>query len=206
MQATGKDVAGVVRVAHRISAGILAAARQPGVSLVLMGWRATSKEARRATTSVLGATMDNVMRRIPVNVAVVRIWGDFEKIERILLPSAGGPNARFAAKLARDLQLVHGCEVVTMGVVKPGASDLRRGRAMGFLEVTAAEARGLECDMMLVENDDVVTAILQEATKGYDLVMMGANSDDVLKNLGFGNIPEAVAQRSPCSVMMVRRG
>ncbi len=206
MQADGKDVAGVVRVAHRISAGILAAARQPGVSLVLMGWKATPKEARRATATVLGATMDNVMRRIPVNVAVVRIWGDFTRIERILLPSAGGPHARYAAQLARDLQVAHGCEVVTLGVVKPGASDIERGRALGFLEVTAAEARGLECSTKLIEAHDVVQGILEEASDGYDLLMVGANRDEVLKNLGFGNIPEQIARRSPCSVMMVRRG
>ncbi len=206
MQQAGKDVAGVVHVAHRISAGILSAARQPGVSLVLMGWKATPKEARRATNTVLGATMDNVMRRIPVNVAVVRIQGDFTKIDRILLPSAGGPHARYAAQLARDLQQVHGCEVITLGIVRPGASDHDRGRAMGFLEVTAAEARGLECTAKLIEATDVVQGILDEAAGGYDLLMVGANRDDVLKNLGFGNIPEQIAQRSPCSVMMVRRG
>jgi amino acid transporter/nucleotide-binding universal stress UspA family protein len=206
MQAQGKDVAGVVRVAHRISAGVLAAARQPGVSLVLMGWKGMPKRTRRATTSVLGATMDNVMRRIPVSVGVVRIWGDFTKIDRILIPSAGGPHARYAARLARDLQQVHGCEVVTLGVVKPGATDLQRGRAMGFLEVTVAEARDLECTTKLIEATDVVEGILEEAADGYDLLMVGANRDEVLKNLGFGNIPEQIAQRSPCSVMMVRRG
>jgi amino acid transporter/nucleotide-binding universal stress UspA family protein len=206
MQAEGKDVAGVVRVAHRISAGILAAASHPGVSLVLMGWRGSSREARRATSSVLGATMDNVMRRIPVNVAVVRIHGDFTEIKRILLPSAGGPHARYAAKLARDLQEVHGCEVVALGVVKPEASERVKGRALGFLEVTVAEARGLECSTKLVEHNDVVKGIIEEAANGYDLVMVGANRDEVLKNLGFGNIPEQIAQRAPCSVMMVRRG
>jgi amino acid transporter/nucleotide-binding universal stress UspA family protein len=206
LQAEGKDVAGVVRVAHRLSAGILSAASQPGVSLVLMGWRGTTRETRRAAGSVLGATMDNVMRRIPVNVAVVRIWGDFSKVKRILLPSAGGPHARYAAQLARDLQQAHGCEVVALGVVKPGASEHTRGRAMGFLEVTVAEARGLECEMKLVESTGVVEGILREASEGYDLVMVGANRDEVLKNLGFGNIPEQIAQRAPCSVMMVRRG
>ncbi len=196
----GHPVAGSVRVAHRIENGILAAARQPGVALVLLGWKGRRKG------DGLGRTLDAVVERIPVSVGVVKVRSDLENIKRILLPTAGGPNARYAALLAADLQKAHGAEVVTMGVVRPGASDVDRGRALGFVEVTAAESRDLRYEAKLVEADNVVRGIVEEASKGYDLMLIGGTRESGLGKVLFGSIPEQVAANAPCSVMLVKRG
>lgn len=197
----GHPVSGQVRVAHHLSAGILAAARRPGISLVMLGWRGTSRSKKVA----LGRTLDRVVRSMPVSVAVVKPRGDLKEIKRILLPTAGGPHARYAALLARDLQEAYGAEVTTMGVVRPEATDVDRGKAMGYIEVTVAESPGLECEQKIVESSDVVEAILVEASQGYDLVMIGAAKFFDLEHFSFGNIPERIGREAPCSVMMVRR-
>lgn len=200
MRSNGQDVFGLVRVAHKISAGIIRTSRNPGVSLVFMGW------APKGHRPFIGTTVHNVIRHIGTNFALVRIRDDFTEVNRILLPSAGGPHARYAAHVARDLQKSHDCEVVVLGIVEPGASDIERGRALGYLEVTITEATGLKSETKIIEAEGIVEGILKEASEGYDLLMIGDNRGMMLQNLGFGNTPEQIANQAPCSVMMIRRG
>jgi hypothetical protein len=55
-------------------------------------------------------------------------------------------------------------------------------------------------------HEDVVEGILQEAQEGeYDLLVIGASEEWTLKNLLGGAVPDEVANRAPCSVLMVRR-
>lgn len=198
----GEPVSGRVRVAHHLSAGIIAASTEPGVSLVMLGWKGSSRAGGKVA---LGRTLDRVVRRIPVSVAVVKPRGDLKNIKNILLPTAGGPHARYAARLAADIQKASGCTVTTLGIVRPGASELDRGRVLGYLEVTGAEAPELEAEQKIIESADVADGILAEAAEGYDLLMIGAANVFDLEHFSFGNIPEVVGRQAPCSVMMVRR-
>jgi nucleotide-binding universal stress UspA family protein len=52
----------------------------------------------------------------------------------------------------------------------------------------------------------VVGGIVAEARKGdYDLVVIGASEEWFMRNWLFGSIPDVVAERAPCSVLMVRK-
>lgn len=45
--------------------------------------------------------------------------------------------------------------------------------------------------------------IALRSTRGYDLVVIGASEEWFLRNWLFGSIPDAVAERAPCSVLLV---
>jgi nucleotide-binding universal stress UspA family protein len=52
----------------------------------------------------------------------------------------------------------------------------------------------------------VVEPILEEAQAGgYDLLIIGASNEWMVKSLLVGAIPDTIADRAPCSVLMVRR-
>jgi nucleotide-binding universal stress UspA family protein len=58
----------------------------------------------------------------------------------------------------------------------------------------------------VVCHDAVVEGILAEARKGgYDLLVIGASNEWAVKSLLVGAVPDAIADRAPCSVLMVRR-
>ncbi len=44
-----------------------------------------------------------------------------------------------------------------------------------------------------------------EVREEYDLLVIGASNEWAVKSLLVGAVPDAVADRAPCSVLMVRR-
>ena len=55
-------------------------------------------------------------------------------------------------------------------------------------------------------HETILEGILQEAQDGdYDLLVIGASNEWAVKSLLVGALPDAVADRAPCSVLMVRR-
>lgn len=56
------------------------------------------------------------------------------------------------------------------------------------------------------ESEDVSTGIIHEFNDNeHDLVIIGASREWKIRNVLFGTIPDVVADRAPCSVLMVRR-
>jgi len=51
----------------------------------------------------------------------------------------------------------------------------------------------------------VVAGILDVAAQGYDLLIIGASEEWFLRNWLFGSIPDVIAERAPCSVLLVRK-
>jgi nucleotide-binding universal stress UspA family protein len=57
-----------------------------------------------------------------------------------------------------------------------------------------------------IRANSVVGRIVTEAQEGeYDLVVIGASEEWFMRNWLFGSIPDMVAERAPCSVLMVRK-
>jgi hypothetical protein len=57
---------------------------------------------------------------------------------------------------------------------------------------------------LVVEGDSVLETVLQTA-KGYDLIVIGATDEPLLKNLLLGNLPTRVAKEAEVTVVMVKR-
>ncbi len=56
------------------------------------------------------------------------------------------------------------------------------------------------------ESEDVSSGILAELeVHDHDLVIIGASHEWKIRNVLFGTIPDVIADRAPCSVLMVRR-
>ena len=57
----------------------------------------------------------------------------------------------------------------------------------------------------VVPSASVVSGILNQAGNGYDLLIIGASEEWFLRNWLFGAIPDMVAERAPCSVLLVKK-
>jgi uncharacterized hydrophobic protein (TIGR00271 family) len=184
---------------------ILAAAHDDPPDLILLGWRGERGRGRY----LLGPTLDPVVQYAPCDVAVVRADEDEldelpAQIERVLVPAAGGPNAALAIDLA--LTLSSQAQVTALNVAREVqgavALSLSRERLDEILEPWTDEPR---VHGKIVQSPSVVKGILQEAAKGYDLVMVGASHESYLDRVLFGNIPQTVAARTPVPSIIVKR-
>jgi len=202
----GVPVEVVVRAGRDPGTEILAAEREDPPDLLLLGWRGV----RGAGRYLLGRTLDPVVQLAPCDVAVIRADVDKEgqapilaKIERVLIPAAGGPNAERAIDLA--LSLAPQGEITALNVAREVqgqvALSIARERLEGILAPWADDPR---VKGKVVQSSSIVQGILGEAARDYDLVMVGASHESYLDRVLFGNIPQTVAARSPVPAIVVR--
>jgi hypothetical protein len=61
-------------------------------------------------------------------------------------------------------------------------------------------------EITIKESTDVTGGILEELEdRDDDLIIIGASHEWGIRNVLFGTIPDIIADRAPCSVLMVRR-
>jgi amino acid transporter/nucleotide-binding universal stress UspA family protein len=191
----------VLQPAYGIASGIIGVSeRRADTRLLLMGWHGPLM-LRRIRTSV----DKDVIRDAQCDVAVL-LNRHLKEIHRVLVPAGGGPHARLGVRLAHDLVDQVGGELVVLRVVPPQTEDL-------FAEQQALEAivhaelhhPMVKPTIRTVRAVSIVDGIVREASDGYDLVVIGASEEWFLRNWLVGSIPDVVAERAPCSVLMVRK-
>src|SRR5699024_8024082 len=132
-----------------------------------------------------------VVRDARCDVLVERI-GEPGDVESILVPTAGGPHAEYAAEIAGSIARANDAHVEIAYVVGSDADSDARAEAEELL-AQAAESVG-EHDSIssqLLAGDDVVEAIV-DRSGGHDLTIVGATRESLLQQLVFGAIPEEV--------------
>ena len=213
----GVPVRTLLRAARGISSGILGVAEaRGGVGLILMGWR-----GQLSTQRVAGSVVKDVVHRAKCDVAVLRDRGVGKgDIKHILVPLGGGPHARLALRLAWDIARAEEGSVMVLRIL-PQAGEVDMEVEMDVLRQLVEDVLGgipEEVSLSLKRGDSIVEGILEEtsassvepsaqvtARAGYDLIAIGASEEWFLRNLLFGSIPDLVAERAPCSVLLVRK-
>jgi len=189
----------MTRVAHNVAVGILDTAREEKVDLIMLGWRGYTRSAGAS----MGPIIDAVIRNAPCDVTIAK-GDEWRGAQKILVPTAGGPNAPIAAWLAWLLSEVYGSQVTALYVQLGRATPQRMEENRRLITKTL---EGLEFshppDHKIVVADSVVDGIVQEA-KGYDLVLLGASEEGLFDQFAFGSIPQQIAARVPRTAVMVK--
>ncbi len=163
-----------------------------------MGWRRLKRTV--SLGSSLSEVLDPVVKEVPCPVAVVKN-PTTGQIRRILVPTAGGPNADLALEMALTLARRNKAEITILYIARKGQEDIGRR----ILERTLQQVKTHQAvRTQVVVADHVVKGILKEA-KDYDAVIMGASHEGVFQQILFGVIPEQVAKRCAKTVIMVKR-
>jgi len=202
----GVPVRRLLRASRGISSGILGVVEARGtVGLILMGWR-----GQLSTGRVSGSIVKDVIHGAPCDVAVLRDQGFMEAdLDRVLLPTGGGPHACLALKLAWDIVQASG-GTLTLTRVFPEPEDVCEVELDVLRQMVEDELGHVpeEVVFRLKCRESVTEGILEEATESdeeYDLIVIGASEEWSLQDLLFGSIPDQVANNVSCSVLMVRK-
>jgi len=194
-----EDIRILVRAATRTSRAILDVAREESPDLLLLSWERASGPARYRE----GRTLDRVILNTPCDAIVVH-GRPPARIRRVLVPIAGGPNSELAVELAT--QVAPDADVTPLYVART---------SLGEPEVLVGQARLQErlqpwednphIRPKVVQAKGIVSGILNEAAKGYDLVTIGASNESSLDRFLFGNVPHSVATGFSGPTIIVRR-
>jgi len=148
-----------------------------------------------------------VVQRASCDVAVLRDRG-LGQVKRVLIPAGGGPHARLGIELAHRLVTSETGQLTVLRVLL-GKEEPDLKQQEELLHKLVEEVLG-EVDervqVKIIRANSVVGGIVTEAQEGeYDLVVIGASEEWFMRNWLFGSIPDVVAERAPCSVLMVRK-
>jgi uncharacterized hydrophobic protein (TIGR00271 family) len=190
----------ITRVAHSVAEGILDTAREEGVDMILLGWRGYTRSAGAS----MGPIIDAVIRDASCEVTVVK-GEEWRDAGRILVPTAGGPHAPIAARLAMVLSEAYESHVtaayVQLGRATPHQMEENKKRI-------ASTLNGLDYvhppEQKVIVAESVVEGIVREA-EDYDLVLLGASEAGLFDQFVFGSIPQQIAARVPKTAVIVRR-
>lgn len=187
----------MTRLSSDAGQAILDTAREESSTLIVMGWQGHMRS--RAFGPSLGQVLDPVVARAPCDVAIIKTKG-MNHPRRLMVPTAGGPNAILALDLALALSWRNKAEVHLVTVVRKGQEEEGRHRLAATLSGVKTRQRVLTD---VIVGDDPARAILKDS-RDYDLISLGATQETLFKQVIFGTVPEQVAKRCPKTVMMVK--
>ncbi|PSB17123.1 CBS domain-containing protein [Phormidesmis priestleyi ULC007] len=193
-----------VRVTHDVAHAILEAVKDRHIDLLLMGWKGSTVTPGR----VFGSVVDTIIRQASCDVVLIKNPNSapaHPKLDRWLIPTAGGPNSRKAIQLLPAFaRLTKQPEVFLCQVHQPERSrtDIEALKdAMVFL------SNRLRCPVVLrsVCANSVSEAVVDLAQKDQcDVIVLGATREGLLQQVIKGNIPEEIARQCDCTVILVR--
>lgn len=193
----------LTRIGHSVSQTIIDTARDEDATMILTCWAQRRETDIGKSNGVVG----ELVRGAPCIVAAINaeIKGE---VRRILVPTAGGPNAPVAAQLALCIARTNGARVVGFNIVRDEDDAEALAAAEGIVRATFAGLESADSvDVRVVHNrKPIATILVDEASQGYDLVLVGASNEGMLDNILFGNVPERVAAEAPIPTIMVRAG
>ncbi len=223
----GTRIEPIVRIGRHAADGILEVAAEETPDLIVFGWAGTGghgvprpplppaagggatagrrsrrKAPAKAAEPVYSPTIDAVLRDAPCAIAVVKQRGSGPR-RRVLVPVRGGPHAELAVRYAAAVADRDGATLTVMHLLPSGSSSAVKAQAekalTSFIRRLAPGAEPL-----VRETSNIRAAIVREAA-GADLLVLGASAVDAGNELSLvGSLPEEIAERAPCSVIVVR--
>lgn len=199
----GVPVRPLHRAAHAVASAVLAIAEtRPTIGLILLSWRGPLSAGR-----IYGSPSKTILQEARCDIAVLR-ERHLNKVHRILVPAGGGPHARLGLRLATEIARSDEAELTLLRVARPSENlDVEAEvRGLNHLAEEVLGSPDPRVQARIVIREDILDGILEEAQQGeYDLLVIGASEEWTIKSLLVGALPDTVADRAPCSVLMVRR-
>ena len=201
--ALGVPVRPLRRAAHAVASAVLAVTEaRPGVGLILLSWRGPLSAGR-----IYGSPSKTILQEAHCSVAVLR-ERHLTEVHRVLVPAGGGPHARLGLRLAVQIARSDEAELTLLRIVQPSENLDVEAEIRGLNHLAREVLGGIDprVKTRILVREAVLEGILEEARQGaYDLLVIGASEEWRIKSLLVGALPDTVADRAPCSVLMVRR-
>jgi chloride channel protein, CIC family len=196
-----------IRVAHSVADTVLEIIQERHIDLLLMGWSGVNSPG-----FVFGSVVDTLVQRVNCRMMLVKLAAGDRAFERWLVPTAGGPNSRQALRLLPALLgLGVSPEIYLCHVARCSSSDRRSSDAddpAAALNPAIAMLQkrvDVPIEMITVQRSAVAAAIVDLAGQyDCDVIVVGATRSGMLQQVIQGNIPEEIARRCDCTVILVR--
>ncbi|MGB3714848.1 MAG: amino acid permease [Candidatus Promineifilaceae bacterium] len=191
----------MIRLGRSIPEAILKTTAENSSDLLLFGWPGSSG----ANEQLFGSVIDRIVANPPADIAIVR-YRPYNKLERILVPIAGGRNSRLAATTAVAIarNTSEDTTVVLIYIAVPGIRPVQaQARAQSAFR-RALQGVDFDFAQQVIHAENPYEGII-EASKTADMIVIGATKEPRFRNLLMGNVAQRVAEGANCPVIIVKR-
>jgi len=186
----------LVRVAHRLSEGIVESAAAESADLLILPWKGSAS----AESLLFGRTIDRLVEAPPCNLMVARI-SNLASWKRILLPVRGGPYAEFALQIADRIASSLGAAITVLHCERRFTSPQFNE---DLYETFVRRLRFLpRVTQILTLQGDPQKVILEQAAS-HDVVIVGAAAITEPQSFFLGPVIEQIAQSTDKSLLVVK--
>jgi chloride channel protein, CIC family len=201
-QVYGISVHTQIRVAHSIADSILEIIQERHIDLLLMGWSGGTS----APEFVFGSVVDTLVQQANCRMLLVKLAPTAVRFERWLVPTAGGPNSRQALRLLPALlglsvsPEIYLCHVARSAEAAPDGDAALKPAIVQLKKRVDAPIKAIA-----IRSPTIAAAIVDLAAQhDCDVIVVGATRSGMLQQVMQGNIPEEIARRCDCTVILVR--
>jgi nucleotide-binding universal stress UspA family protein len=194
----GVAVRSEIKIARRVSRGIVETAREEGCNFLVIGQPTWGSALER----ILASIVERVLQDAPCHVGIVYGHLDPGSVKGILVPVTGRANPRLAAELVPAFVERFGAPARAVTVVQPDAKPEDAARHEAEARATL-ESAGFKSPLQVLRRRDVARGLLSTIRRG-DLVLMGAPSDGPVASIVGETVPGAIANSARNAVIVVR--
>ncbi len=188
----------LVKIARRVSHGIVETAREEECNFIVIG----RPQARSLFDRIVASIVEHVLTDAPCRVGVVFGRVEPETVRRIVVPVTRQRNSRLAAELAPDFAKRFGSPMQAITIVPPGARPEEQKTLEEGARETLREA-DREMPLDVLRRGDVARG-LSRAIRSGDLVLLGAPSTGPVAGTLGETVPALIARHGRNPVVVVR--
>lgn len=185
--------------AHDIFKGLISETEERKADMLVMGWQGGFSLGRIYNTPV-----QRIIKNLKADLSVLKDR-ELDEINSVVVPWGGGLHARLGMEIGLRIAQAVGAKLRVIRLVKPG-TDIKDEEEELRKRIKPLAGDFKLLDITVKESNDVTGGILDELEEHQDdLLIIGASHEWGIRNVLFGTIPDIIADRAPCSVLMVRR-
>lgn len=189
----------VSEAAYDVFKGLMLETENRQADMLLMGWQGGFSVGRIYHTPV-----QRIIRDLKADVGILKDRG-LKNIRSIVLPWGGGLHARLGLEIGVRIARTANAKLKILRLVKTGTlTETEKAQLEEEIRPLVGDFDRVEIQVR--ESEEVTTGIIHEFEEHeHDLVIIGASHEWSIRNVLLGTIPDVIADRAPCSVLMVRR-
>jgi len=197
-EARGIPTRALVAVSHEVVTAVIETAQEEQANMILMGWKGYTHTKKR----ILGRKMDDMVRRTPCDVIVLRAEERLRP-ESILILSGGLWHVSSATAVAADIAVANSSRVTILNAII-NDKYLKKDRDYAQRLTGIIEQAGVPVITKEIHPETIVGGVVGESME-YDLLVMGTSAIRSWEHFDFGPIQDKIIKNAKCPVLIYKR-
>lgn len=192
-------VRSMIKIGHSPYQTILNSMEEGDVDILVLGWKGKPVSGRK----ILGSNIDHLIQRTRCDAIVFKTEGLPENLNKILVVSGHSWHASHAMELAIQLAKEHDAEITILTIATDKSDELKDVEYSNRLMMMCEDSE-IPHNLKVIHARSEVSGVVGESAK-YDLVVLGATTQWVLRKYAFGGVTDQIAKKVDKPVLMFRK-